>query len=67
MKRPIVSTRCPADTHHGSGERIVEVMFPDGSGGLLSFRTLENGTPVVEAYRFDPKVEFRVPGPKSAG
>jgi hypothetical protein len=51
-KRPTVTLRCPADSHHGPGERIVEFSFPDGTGGLLSLRSHPMGN-VVELYRLD--------------
>lgn len=49
-------TACVADRHHGPTERIVEFSFPSGTGGLISFRTLRDGTDQVEVYRHDQNV-----------
>jgi hypothetical protein len=68
-KRPRITTPCVADRYHGLGERIVEFSFPDGSGGLISLRSVEvNGATVnlVELYRLDASVLVRLPTEKAA-
>ena len=60
--KPTVSLRCPANAYTGPGERIVEFSFPDGSGGLISFRSIgPQATPTVELYRLDPAIKVAVP------
>jgi hypothetical protein len=60
MKRPNVSLRCPADVHHGAGERIIEFSFPDGTGGLISFRETTQGKRVC-VYRVDADIHVDSP------
>lgn len=50
-KRPSVVVNCVADKYAVPGERIVEFGFGDGFGGLISLRTLQDGTHVVDVYR----------------
>lgn len=59
IRKPRVTTNCPANNAAAPNERIIEFSFPDGTGGLLSFRTLDNGTNVVEAYRVDAGIKVR--------
>lgn len=66
-KRPSVKTACVADRYHANTERIVEFSFPSGEGGLISLRTLHDGTPVVEVYRSDPNVHVLQPQPIAPG
>jgi hypothetical protein len=56
MRRPSVTTRCVADQYHAPNERIVEFSFPSGPGGLIAFRILHDGTPVVDVYRTEGQV-----------
>ena len=43
MKQPRVITRCVADRYaNKSNERIVEFAFPNGKGGLIAFRQVNN-------------------------
>ena len=59
MTRPIVTVRKPmrGDTVQ---ETVVEFVFEDGSGGILSFS--RNGdVNLIEAYRCDDFVKFRIP------
>lgn len=56
LKRPSLVSPCVADRHSGSGERIAEFTFPDGSGGLISLRTDREGRNIVEVYRADPSI-----------
>lgn len=58
MKRPKVTVR-PARLSRVE-ETLVEFTFPDGSGGLISFRTANIG-PAIELYRLDPSVFVYVP------
>lgn len=58
MKRPKVTVR-PARLSC-DGETLVESVFPDGSGGLISFRTTNIG-PTIDLYRVDPSVSVYVP------
>jgi hypothetical protein len=58
MKRPSVTVR-PARLC-SPGETIVEFLFPDGSGGLLSFRDTNVG-PTIDVYHTDPTVRVFVP------
>lgn len=53
--RPSLTSPCVADRYHAPGERIAEFTFPDGSGGLISFRMTSAG-PVVDVYRCDPSI-----------
>ena len=65
MSRPTVSTKCPADAYHGPHERIGEFTFPDGRGGLISFRVNALGQAVVDVYRCDPGVVVMPPPVKA--
>lgn len=56
MARPKVTLRCPAEAFHSAGERIVEFSFPDGTGGLISFREY-GGKKLVTLYRLDPSIK----------
>ncbi len=67
--RPTLKTRCVADTSHAPNERIVEFSFPDGRGGLISFRdtwtTNDRGetvhTRIVDLYRLDNGITILAP------
>lgn len=64
-KKPSVVTGV-ADKHARPGERIVEVSFPNGLGGLISLSQDADGQCKVELYRFDPAVTITVPSPAAA-
>lgn len=75
MRKPSVTLSCPANAHSSPGERIVEFSFPDlrdsagcPVGGLISLRTLNDGTPLVDVYRTDGAIRVLAPkeqpGPK---
>jgi len=49
------------DKHARPGERIVEVSFPNGLGGLISLSQDADGQCKVELYRFDAAVKITVP------
>jgi hypothetical protein len=68
--RPRVITRCVADAHHAPNERIVEFSFPNGRGGLISFRdtwTTDDKTGetvhtcIVDLYRLDNGITVLCP------
>jgi hypothetical protein len=60
--KPSVTTGV-GDKHARPGERIVEVSFPNGLGGLISLSQDADGQCRVELYRFDPAVELCAPKP----
>jgi hypothetical protein len=60
LKRPQIKTPCVADRHHGPGERIAEVTFPDGRGCLIS-TAYDRGVARVDVYRADPGVVINRP------
>lgn len=60
MRKPRVTLKCQVNAHTGRTERIVEFSFPDGSGGLISFRQNDSG-PIVEVYRVDRSVRVLAP------
>ncbi len=64
MKRPRLKSPCVADRAHVNGERIAEFTFPNGSGGLISFRMM-NGIPIVELFRVDEGIVCRLPDGRS--
>lgn len=75
MRKPSVTLSCPANAHNSPGERIVEFSFPElrdsagcPVGGLISLRTLNDGTPLVDVYRTDGAIRVLAPkeqpGPK---
>lgn len=51
MKKPSINTRCVANHYAAPNERIIEFSNANGGGGLISFRTAEDGSIVVEVYR----------------
>ena len=59
MSKPRVMTKCIADHYSGQHERIVEYVFSDGSGGLISFLETETG-PRVDLYRHNSTVQIVV-------
>lgn len=67
MKRPKVTARAGT-----GGETIVEFLFPNGKGGLISFRDWggdDAPKPVIDIYRTDSGIEILVPenaGPSTA-
>ena len=68
MHKPSVTLSCPANAHSSPGERIVEFSFPDlrdsagcPVGGLISLRTLNDGTPLVDVYRTDGAIRVLAP------
>lgn len=58
MKRPTIKKKPTAVCV--DGETIIEFAFPDGSGGLISFRTTGVGY-TVDIYRTDKTVKVFVP------
>lgn len=53
MVSPKVTVR-KRDTSHVGGETVVEFIFPDGRGGLISFRPSDGSHPdTIEFYRCD--------------
>lgn len=60
MDRPRVNPASLADKYHAPGERIVEYSFPNGVGGLISLRTLDDGRTLVHLYRHDSTVEISI-------
>jgi hypothetical protein len=62
MRKPRVNTNPVANTYSSPAERIVEFHSgkPGGSGGLISFRRLEDGTLQVDLYQLDPAVVVNV-------
>lgn len=56
MSKPRVLMKCPANVHTGKNERIIEFAFADGTGGLISFRTSDDGSNVVNVYCTDPSI-----------
>ena len=63
MAKPKVSTKCPANAHAASDQRIVEFSFPGTKGpmgGLISFSVCSDGTPLVHVYRVDAGVRVSV-------
>src|SRR5512137_41385 len=59
--KPQVIVNCVASHYAGPSETIIEYTFPDGTGGLISFLTLEDGAPSVSLYRHDPTVKIMTP------
>lgn len=57
MLKPKISTRCPANQYAGPDERIIEFSFPNGEGGLISFKMGDH--PIVDVYNCDQTVEVR--------
>lgn len=62
-KRPSVVVNCIADRYVSErrAERIIEFSYPDGSGGLISFRHTPDGVPLVEVYRTDGAIRVLAP------
>ena len=57
--KPSVSLKGPANAHARESERIIEVSFADGRGGLIRLDTLDDGTHVIEPYRLDAGIRVR--------
>ena len=55
-KRPTIKSPCVADRHHADGERIAEFSAPNGKGGLISLRQMDDGQLVISLYRLDAGV-----------
>lgn len=53
LKRPIVVTSCEAQQHAMPTERIIEIIFPDDRGCLVSARIRDDGAYEVVVYRQD--------------
>jgi hypothetical protein len=52
LRRPKVLRRAIADHYASPGQRIIEFSFPDGAGGLISFRQARGDAPNrIELYR----------------
>lgn len=68
-RKPRVVTGCVANHYAASNERIIEYSFPDTGdgagplGGLISFRLLNDGTPIVNLYRHDAGIQIYVSKP----
>lgn len=58
--KPRVTVHPYADHYAPAGERIIEYSFPDGKGGLISFRMCE-GVPTVDLYCKAPAIRVLVP------
>ena len=58
-KKPRVLTKCVANAYTGPNERIIEFVFSDGPGGLISFFDTNEG-PVVNVYRVDKNIKVHV-------
>lgn len=56
MKKPRVIVNCVANKYAGETERIIEFVFPDGTGGLISFVTFDGNKNRVDIYRTDPSI-----------
>lgn len=66
MKKPKVMTKCVANSYAAPNERIVE--FSNGqAGGLISFRTMPDGSLAVNIYQQDKTVSVTVSKPSRAG
>ena len=61
MTRPSIQSPCGADRHHAARERIAEFHFDQGIGGLISLRTLDDGTHRIDVYRVSPEVRIMIP------
>jgi hypothetical protein len=59
MRRAKVITDCVADNYSHKNERIIEFVFPDGSDGLISFTTLDNGENVINIYNCDKNITVK--------
>lgn len=62
-KKPKIIVKCVANQHAASDETIIEFTFPNGAGGLISFRE-QMDRAVVEVYRQDPTVFVLIPRKK---
>ena len=62
MAKPSVNTNPVANQYAGHTERIIEYSSPNG-GGLISLRTMDDGTLRVDLYRHDPTVTIVVGTP----
>lgn len=56
-EKPAVFTKCVANYHAAPNERIIEFIFPDGRGGLISFSVGDH--PVIDIYNCDEGIEIR--------
>jgi len=56
-KKPRIITRCIADKYALPDEKIIEFSFPNGSGGLISFKMADH--PIISLYRCDKDIEVR--------
>lgn len=66
MKKPKVLTRCVANAYAAPNERIIE--FTNGTcGGLMSLRTMPDGSLAVGIYQQDATVKVTVSEPSRAG
>lgn len=54
--KPSVKTKCPANAFAAPNERIIEFAFSNGDGGLIAFRTHDDGSSHVSVYRVDENV-----------
>lgn len=61
MKRPSIKSPCIADNYAGPGERIAEVMFPDGTSCLISIGTTA-GIRSIDVYRASADISVRADG-----
>ncbi len=61
MAKPKVILNCVAEQYSNQDERTIEFTFEDGKGGLINFRKLADGTPIVDVYRIDEGIKILVP------
>jgi len=61
MKKPKIINPCADDRNAGSGEKIIEITFPDGTSCLISIRELM-GIRSVEIYQANADVTVRADG-----
>lgn len=62
MKKPKITTKCPANYFAHPTERIVEYSggFENRIGGLISFRNTPDGGLEIFLYRHNKKVKITV-------
>lgn len=61
MSKPRIHTRCVANTYAGPNERIIEFgAGSDGTGGLISFRIMDDGRLSVQLYQLSGKLDVTV-------
>jgi hypothetical protein len=58
--KPKVTINCVASAKDGPAEQTIEFSFPNGEGGLINFRTLNNGTNLVDVCWQDKGIKVLV-------